>query len=160
FFGNEIELPLLLSNSLCFIDVSTDGVLDIAGTISGPGGLGKSPLGNGTLILSGSNKYSGETLISAGTLRAANNSALGMADGMGATGTEVLVGATLSLEPDVFIDQERLQMHGSGFDGQGALYVQGNNRWTGPIHLVFDSVIRASSGPFSSLSGPIDGDGG
>ena len=57
--------------------------------MSGTGGLTKQ--GTGTFTLSGNNPYSGVTNVSAGTLVAAVNNALGTAAG----GTTVAAGATL-----------------------------------------------------------------
>src|SRR5207245_7472747 len=50
-------------------------VLTLSGVIDGTGALSKT--GSGTLLLSGPNTYSGETTISAGTLRINNASGLG-----------------------------------------------------------------------------------
>ena len=58
-------------------NVSSGQAVSSAGTITGSGNLTKA--GAGTLVLSGANSYSGTTTLSAGTLRAANASALGAA---------------------------------------------------------------------------------
>lgn len=56
------------------IQVDT-GILTVSGTVSGANSLTKS--GAGTLALSGSNSYSGETIISSGTLQVDSPSGLG-----------------------------------------------------------------------------------
>ncbi|WP_166442612.1 autotransporter-associated beta strand repeat-containing protein [Phragmitibacter flavus] len=58
------------------ISVSSPNVTaTLAGIVSGGGGLAKS--GNGVLVLSNANTYSGGTIINAGLVRAGNGSALG-----------------------------------------------------------------------------------
>ncbi len=53
----------------------TGNTITMSGVLSGAGGLNKT--GNGTLVLSGVNAYTGDTGVSGGTLRLANASALG-----------------------------------------------------------------------------------
>jgi len=62
------------SSSLIFKPAS-NAVISIQGTISGAGSLEQD--GSGKTIISGSNSYSGNTVISAGTLQADNGHALG-----------------------------------------------------------------------------------
>jgi autotransporter-associated beta strand protein len=65
--------------------------LNVTNTISG--GFGITKAGNGTLILSSSNSYTGNTTVSAGVLNIQNNNALGTTTG----GTSVASGSALQL---------------------------------------------------------------
>ena len=76
--------------------------------------------GTGTLTLSGSNRYSGQTLISAGTLIAASSSALDQGGHNGATMSFIADGATLSLQGGISLD-EHFQVWGSGLGYQGQI---------------------------------------
>lgn len=57
---------------------TTGGNITMSGALTGAGGLSK--VGNGTLILSGANSYTGGTAVSAGTLRIGNSTGLGGGD--------------------------------------------------------------------------------
>ena len=67
---HTVAVPILLASNL---DVSTSGSLSLNGNLN-DGGLGKSLNldGGGTLILSGSDGYSGGTFVNAGTLDVTN----------------------------------------------------------------------------------------
>src|SRR5690606_4759358 len=63
-----------LENSWGYVDVSNAATtLDFTGTVEGPGNLVKR--GGGTLVLSGSNTFSGAIAVEAGTLRAGSSDA-------------------------------------------------------------------------------------
>jgi autotransporter-associated beta strand protein len=65
---SSFSFPMMLTgiNGNANIDTARYSAVTISGILSGDGGLNK--LGSGTLTLSGSNSYSGETDINAGTL--------------------------------------------------------------------------------------------
>ena len=76
---------------------TTGGNITLTGNLSGPGGLNK--VGAGTLFLTGSNSYSGSTIVSGGTLSIAqiglsDSAAVSIASGammnLGFTGTDVI----------------------------------------------------------------------
>jgi autotransporter-associated beta strand protein len=75
----------LMPTGVATINVGSGLTATISAPIEGSGGL--QTTGTGTLILSGTNTYSGGTMISAGTLQATNNSSVG-------TGTVTLDGGT------------------------------------------------------------------
>ena len=87
--GSTIGLGIALGGTVT-VDVAT--TLTISGTLSSSGSLVKT--GSGTLTLSSANGYSGGTTISAGTLDAENNTALG-------TGIVHLNGGTLGAASSV-----------------------------------------------------------
>ena len=69
------KLPMTLTGSGGNATVDTAGyIVTLSGSLSGPGGLTKTD--SGTLVLATTNTFSGDTLISGGTLRLTNAQAL------------------------------------------------------------------------------------
>ncbi|MGD0518027.1 MAG: autotransporter-associated beta strand repeat-containing protein, partial [Thermoguttaceae bacterium] len=89
-------------------------VMTVSNLISGSGKVQQS--GSGTLILSGSNTYTGTTTITNGILKLANSYALGNTTG----GTIVQSGGTLDLN-SLTVGAESLTICGTGSSGGGAL---------------------------------------
>lgn len=87
--------------------------------ISGSGCLTKT--GAGVFYLYGANTYTGTTNVNAGSLVAANNTALGTNGG----GTVVANGASLVLQNNVTVTGEALSITGTGNGGFGALQSSG-----------------------------------
>ncbi|EBK5150775.1 AIDA autotransporter-like protein ShdA, partial [Salmonella enterica] len=114
------------------LELNTGGTFDNA--ISGSGQVEKS--GDGTLTLSGSNTYTGGTLISDGTLVASNVEALGSGD--------VTDNATLELNTGGTFDNA---ISGSGKvekSGADTLTLSGSNTYTGGT-LISDGTLVASN---------------
>ena len=108
--------------------------------------------GSGTLLLSAANTYSGLTTISAGVLRAANDTALGTAAG----GVNVSGTAALELIGGIHIGAEALNISivGTGIGGAGALRnISGDNSYAGAISLGVDARINSDSGTLTLTSG-------
>lgn len=132
--------------------------LNIKATISGGAGVELIKAGLGTMQLIESNSYAGPTLVSAGTLVAANPNALGASS----LGTTVSTGATLVYQdPDAdstcTFASEPLTLNG------GTLLVNGNSPTLiapGQITLAADSTIEVNSGNTLSLPGLVTGPGG
>lgn len=126
------------------------------GVLSGTGNLSKS--GAGDLSLSGSNTYSGNTLVSAGSLTIADDSALGTTGG----NTSVADGASLEIGGGTggLSVAEPLVLTGLG-NGFGALTMGAltPNALTGAITLTGDTGVGVSTGELR-LNGPIGGTGG
>ena len=76
-------------------DVDDGDTLTISGGVGGTGGVTKN--GTGSLVLSGSNTYSGATTVNAGVLEAANANALGNTTGVTVNGGSLLVSADDSI---------------------------------------------------------------
>jgi len=110
---------------------------------TGTGALSLTKNGNGTLALSGANTYTGVTTINAGTLVAANNTALGTLAG----GTTVANGATLALQGGITVGAEALSINGTGVGGDGALRnLGGNNTLGGTVTLAGNAEIQSDGG--------------
>ena len=89
--------------------------------------------GAGTVILSGANTYTGNTLVAGGTLVVAHNAALGAAAG----GTTVNIGATLGLQNDVTVAAgETYTLNGTASPAAPSLKnISGTNTLDGAITL-------------------------
>ncbi len=142
--GGSITNPATINTNGGLLTYNATGAATQSGAISGAGGLTKN--GTGTLTLSGANTYTGTTTISAGTLVAANASALG---GTG-SGTTVASGATLELPGSIVYGAEPLTLNGTGVGGNGALRSSGgNSTWAGTVTLASASTIRSDVGTLS-----------
>lgn len=86
---------LSLANAVATAGVGTidtgANTLTLSGVVSGAGSIAK--VGSGTLVLNGANTYAGGTSLTAGTLRAGNNAALGTGALAMANGTTLQAGA-------------------------------------------------------------------
>jgi fibronectin-binding autotransporter adhesin len=136
-----------------------------SGTVAIDGGI-ESDVGNvdrdgtGTLILAGSNSYTGATSVAAGVTQVTNN------HGLSGTGAVVASGATLQFAEDANNDNLNetnvgVTLNGSGTTGSnGALEnVNGNNSYTGNITLASASRINADSGSVLTMNGSVSGTG-
>ena len=116
--------------------------MDISAVVSGAFDLTKG--GNGTMVLSGANTYTGLTTVSAGVLNIQNNTGLGTT----ATGTTVSNGATMQFQNNITIGNETLNIRGTGAGGQtGALVnVSGTNSYGGLLTLAGATTLSSDSG--------------
>lgn len=123
-------------------DIFDNGTLDYAsssaqtysGTISGYGALVKD--GTGTLTLSGSNFYSGATIVNAGVLRVSHAYGLGSAS----VGTTVNPFGTLDLAGNVYTLAEPLALNGT-LSSQ-----TGSNTFNGTVTLTSGAAIDVANG--------------
>ena len=102
--------------------------------------------GAGTLVLSGANTYTNQTLLlGGGALNIQNDTALGATGGGAvANGTIVATGAALETQGNITVGAEALLLNGTGIGGGGALRnVSGNNTYGGAITL--NSAVRINS---------------
>jgi autotransporter-associated beta strand protein len=127
-------------------------------TLSGGAIAGATPLimaGTNVTTLANANTYTGQTIVSNGALRVANNTALGLTN----SGTIVNSGARLELASNVTVTGEGLVLSGNG-NGLGALRsVSGSNAWAQTVTLNADGVqVGAAAGATLNLaSGVTDG---
>jgi len=137
------------------IDVSANGSLTIASTLSGAGSITK--LSPGTLLLSGNNSgYSGAIDVQAGTLSVSGSNSV-----LGTAGTTVSSGATLAITDGRTLTNA-LNLNGAGAGGSGALNANpgASNTATlsGAVTLAGNSTINAGLGTLI-LGGGISGSG-
>ena len=132
--------------------------LTISGTISDLTSAGSNTLtkvGQGNLILSGSNIYAGVTDIQDGVVVAQNSNALGLST----DNTIVEAGAVLQVTTNLDVN---LTLNGSGFsfDGHPTVALRNtshNNTYTGTITLATASTIGTDSGTSLTINGVITG---
>jgi len=119
--------------------------LTVANVISGSGQLAQ--IGSGNTVVSGSNSYSGLTVISGGTLNARNATALGTA----AAGTVATNGGQLYVDVNVDMPGEALTLGGNA---RAALRKGGAGVTTlgGTVNLVEDTMIQLDGGATLNLT--------
>ncbi|HND61946.1 MAG TPA: autotransporter-associated beta strand repeat-containing protein [Opitutaceae bacterium] len=151
--------PTFTGGTLNFSDASPDIAIivgsntTINSTIAGSNGLNKS--NSGTLILGGSNTYTGTTSISAGVVNLRSATALGSTTG----GTTVASGAALEVQNNLTVSGETLALNGTGVSGNGALRnISGANTWTGAVSLGSAARIQSDAGTLT-ISGAVTGGG-
>jgi autotransporter-associated beta strand protein len=134
-------------------DKSSDG-----GGTATRGAISKA--GQGTLLLLGTNTYTGRTSILEGTVVAANNSALGAGGVFVDTMTTVSAGATLALQGNISMD-EHMHIFGSGVGGLGAIRnLSGSNALTATGYALRSDVALGADTGQLTISGAIGQEGG
>ena len=134
----------------------------IAGTGAGGGsgiaaGISVRKQDAGRWVLSAPNTYSGSTAVNVGTLSISNNTGLGTATGVAATGTVVANGATLGLQNGITVGNEKLDINGPGASVViGALRNEsGTNTFGGLVTAVTNSTIAAAPTTTLNLTGGV-----
>ncbi len=138
------------------VDVSQAGTtLTDSGTVIGAGTLNKD--GDGILVLSGTNTYTGGNTVNAGTLRAGSNQAFGgAANGAGAGRMTVNAGATLDLAGNkVWVGG--LQGAGNVTLGAGTLQINNSGTFTGAISGTGGVQLSAGSQTFNGCGSSYTG---
>ncbi len=136
------------------IDVTTNNLTISGSAAATSGALTKT--GNGKLTLSGTNSYTGTTLITAGVL----NTQRAQGTGTNANGVIVSSGTALEIEGGISVLGEALSLNNAGVAGTGAFRnISGANSWSGAINLEGPSRINSDAGSLN-LSGGITGNGG
>jgi autotransporter-associated beta strand protein len=126
------------------ITVNNTATTTVAGTITEPWYSNLVKSGSGTLVLSGTNAYTGTTTVNAGTLVLANNNALGAS---GTWGQTLASGATLALQGGIMVNEGGFNISGTGVGGGGAIRnLSGDNTLGGQIQLGSAATIASDSG--------------
>jgi len=128
-----------------------------SGALGGAGGLRK--ISSGTLTLSGTNSYGGQTVAEYGTLSISNASALGST-----AGNTVIVGSNGSSATILSISggltfNEPLWLQGTAAGRATLSNASGNNIWAGPIDVTStNNLVQVTVGSGSlNLAGDITG---
>jgi autotransporter-associated beta strand protein len=142
--GGNKTLEVNIANagdSLLVSGVVADKSFDGGGSAT-TGALSKT--GSGTLVLAGDNTYSGQTDITAGTLVAASNAALGSGGHDTATQSWIRDGATLALQGGIS-SGEHFHVWGTGVGGLGAIRnLSGNNALTNTYNGTAGYALRSN----------------
>ncbi|MEX2360504.1 MAG: autotransporter-associated beta strand repeat-containing protein, partial [Gammaproteobacteria bacterium] len=134
---------ITLGNGDGTFSVDTGTTLTVGGVITGSGDLTTS--GVGTLVLGGTNTYTGQTNVDAGTLAVTVDQALGTVAG----GTVVVAGATLDFRAVSYTTAEAVELNG------GTLATStGTSSFAGAITLTANSTIDVD-GTQLTLTGEI-----
>jgi autotransporter-associated beta strand protein len=133
-YGGNIAMTGAVSGDQVKFDAAAGSQLTLSGVISEATNTKVfAKTGTGTLVLTGANTYTGNTLVAGGTLVVAHNAALGAAAG----GTTVNIGATLGLQNDVTVAAgETYTLNGTASPAAPSLKnISGSNTLDGAITL-------------------------
>ncbi len=133
--------PLVTNTEFAYIAVATSTIaLNLAGTISGPGGLsiGDNSLA-GTVVLSGSNSYTGPTRVTGGTLQISSDSNLGV-------GGDLIFNGSYTVSATLFLNGNWATNRNIVVINQG-----GNINTNGYTATVSGSLTGSSTSPLTKL---------
>lgn len=135
------------------IRVADAAVFTLSGTIGGTGDFTKSGLG--TLVLTGSNSYAGNTLVEAGTLQVGDGGTSGTISG------NVANAGTLAFSrSDNIVYAGAISGAGALVQaGTGALVLTGMNSFTGGTQIVDGTLVLGNGGTSGSITGNVANDG-
>jgi autotransporter-associated beta strand protein len=148
-FGTLGSGPVTNNATLSFN--RSDAALTVGNAIHGTGPVSFD--GYGTVTVTGTNDYTGSTLINAGVANL--KSAAGLGDV--SVGTTVANGAQLYITANVDVGAEALTLNGVGGDGSGALRKggAGATTYSGPLTLATDATIGVDGGATLTLNSPL-----
>lgn len=133
----------------------TSGPLTLSGTVGGAGPFNK--IGTGTLLLTGSNNYTGNTVVCAGILNISNPSALGITNAV-ISGSNGVSGSPVYIQPNAELDIQggiaiggaggkTIYVSGTGAGGGGAIVnLSGTNSNAGQVVLQANTTISTAGG--------------
>ena len=142
------------------VTVSNTGLTILNGAMSTlAGAVGNlTKAGTGTLVLSGSNTYTGQTVVTAGAVQVQNNTALGAAGGGAAVVTAS--GASIQVLGTGLVIGKTLIVNGTGvINGALENLFGGSNVWSGNVFMNSASTIAADGGTTLSITGVVSGPG-
>ncbi|MFM7240128.1 MAG: beta strand repeat-containing protein, partial [Cyanobium sp.] len=137
---NTFSGNVTLNGTAQLENVSSGGTVNFSGSLSGASGINVGATNaNGRVLLSGSNSYTGATLVQqGGTLVVTHANALGTTNG----GTTVQSGATLEYNNVNAGTVEVVTISGTGTSVQGAIYA---NRATGITYLDSKVILAGNA---------------
>ena len=145
--AQTLNVPVVLSTAQTFNAAS--GNINVAGSISGTGGLTKA--GNGSLTLSGNNTFSGVAIISAGMAILSGNNTLGNVEATNGL-LKVTAGTSdiASTSGNTFVDQ----VGSLEVDSNATVNISGNTAWF-PIGNTVGttSTVTVAGGTLSIANG-------
>ncbi len=148
--AGSLEISGDIDNQSFDLTVGGAANTTFSGVLSDSGDLIKN--GNGTLLLTAVNTYSGNTTVNDGVLEIENDSGLGTTG----NGTTVNSGGTLALDTGITVGVEALTLNGTGESSLGAMQnISGNNEWQGAVSLGSAATINSDAGNLD-VSGNID----
>lgn len=151
--GNNTVSGAISLGSESSVGAAAGTTLTSSGVISG--GFGLTKVGDGTLVLSGANSYTGTTAVNAGVIEVRNNSSLGTTG----SPTTVASGAAVAFNGASLSVAENFTLAGDG-GGQGALRAIGastNATLTAGSTLTLNgnAALGAASGSTLTIAGGI-----
>lgn len=148
--SNTISAPFTLSsNSTVTVSNLTD-TLTVSGVIGNTGFGTLTKGGDGTLLLSGANTFSGAATVNAGTIKLGNGAALGTTAG----NTAVNAGGTVDLNGQT--SAEPMTLAGTGETGTGALINTGGAATlSGGVTLTGATTVGSIGTGATTLSGAV-----
>ncbi len=132
--GNNSIAGTITLNTTATNTILVSHLLDIQSTISGAGSILKT--GSGMMGLGVANSHTGVVIVSAGTLRPANASALGATNG----GTIINAGARLDIN-GLNLGAEPVTVGGSGFGDTGAIVNYGASQQSAMQHIALSGNV-------------------
>ena len=146
--GNAtINNPISLGGATRTFNVTSGSLILYKVVSNGAAAAGITKTGAGTLVVQGTNTFTGAVTISGGTFHAANDSAFGTSAG----GVTLQGGATLELD-NMDVGTESLSLAGS-------VTTIGTNSWAGAVNVTTESTVTINSGEQLTLSGAVTGAG-
>lgn len=127
--------------------------LFVLAAVSGTGGIIKT--GDGLMVLSASNSFSGAVTVNDGDLDLQDDFSAGTTSG----GVTVNGDATLRLFGNIHIGAEALTLNSTATSGTLNSRIVSNS-WAGPVTLSANTIVTVSAGDALNLLGPISGPGG
>jgi fibronectin-binding autotransporter adhesin len=105
--------------------------------------------GDGRLVLSGDNTFSGTVTVDNGTLALTHSNALGTTGQWNAISN----GATLELSNNISVNEGGFDVAGAGHGGAGAIHnLSGNNTLAGQLQMTGDTTLAATAGSLTLAS--------
>lgn len=151
--GSTLNLTGTIAGTGRALTLGGGGEINVTGPIATGTGGTLTKEGEGYVVLSGNNTYTGATAINAGTVEIRTATGLGT----GAGGATVASGATLALANNITTAETPLSLSGAGVGDAGALRsLSGSNTASGAVTLAAATTIGVDAGTLTA-SGVISG---